>query len=607
MSFGNLISCTSIWRCDRIQIYFVRCFDGVRLNKGGHTVFGFTKKEKLTKLIIESSKSNIEQYKSDARDWMERGRRDLLDEKDREKIYMEIRRNYCDAVEEDVVAAISEEDPSMTEKIEKIIMNPSLCGYKMDLTSGILMAGRVFAICYYAIRGVKADPDDCVSLNNMQNDLMNRAMGEITEEYLKMINGEYVAYNHLDEIVEKQGGASAGFVKMIDDMKKNVADFRAKAEEGDVLAQCDLALCYYYGFGVPKDARAAYSWFELSAKQGNEVSATFMKYIEDEREIANLQDADVQFDLGWAFYTGEGQKKDYLQAAECFRRAARRGHVSAQYNLAVMYLSGEGMNKNTERAIYWYEKAADKGNIIAAYNLGTIYLLGKGIDKDYKRARYWLRFAAEHGNSDAQYNLGLMYDRGDGMEQDYEEAAMWYEKASAQGDPKAQYNLALMFDEGRGVISDAESALRLYRLAADNGYKRAWLAIGMAFDEGRLVERDPAEAANWYAKAAEAQDPKAQYNLGLMYDRGEGVDVDHSKAKELYEASAKLGYLKAVDILRKMNGSYMSAEAIKESGENAEDPDEFEESAAAAGTESVDENHNDIDMTNEENDNGNSK
>lgn len=514
-------------------------------------MFGFSRKEKLIKLIMDCSEVNIEQYKVDAREWMEKSRKGIYNEQERERLYQEIRENYCLSVEEDVVAAISDEDASMTEKIEKIIIEPQLCGYNINFSEGSFMAGRVYAICYYAIKGQKADPSDCVDLNNMQNDLMNRAMGEITEEYLATMSEEYVAYEHLDEIVRDGVGASPEFIKLVDDMKSQVAVFREKADI-DTIAQCDMGLCYYYGFGLPKDARTAYDWFKKSAEGGNKVAATFMHYIEDERELANLHDAEKQFELGWSYYTGDGYEKNFDKAFECFRRAALMGHENAQFNLAIMYYRGEGIRQDTDKALSWYEKAAEQGNVNAAYNLGTICLLGKGVPKDYQKARKWMMFAAERGNIDAQYNIGLMYDRGDGVDQNFEEAARWYEKASSQGYAKAQYNLGLMFYEGRGVSKDGESALKLYKLAAEQNYAHAWFALGLVYDEGVIVPHNPKEAIKWYEKAAEAKNPKALYNLAVIYDIGDGVDADLKKAKELYLASSNLGYIKAVDVVRKL-------------------------------------------------------
>ena len=73
--------------------------------------------------------------------------------------------------------------------------------------------------------------------------------------------------------------------------------------------------------------------------------------------------------------------------------------------------------------------------------------------------------------------------------------------------------------------------------------------------------------------------------MAVIYDIGDGVDVDLNKAKELYLASSKLGYLKAVEVVRKLGITSMlnigneQAEAraraeVKEKGSediNAED------------------------------------
>lgn len=56
-------------------------------------MFGFSKKEKLIKLIMDCSEANIDQYKADAREWMEKSRRGIYNEQERELLYREDRKS----------------------------------------------------------------------------------------------------------------------------------------------------------------------------------------------------------------------------------------------------------------------------------------------------------------------------------------------------------------------------------------------------------------------------------------------------------------------------------------------------------------------------------
>ncbi len=50
-------------------------------------------------------------------------------------------------------------------------------------------------------------------------------------------------------------------------------------------------------------------------------------------------------------------KRDYVQAAESFRKEAEDGDARAQSSLGEMYFEGMGVAKDNTQAIYWHEKA----------------------------------------------------------------------------------------------------------------------------------------------------------------------------------------------------------------------------------------------------------
>jgi TPR repeat protein len=71
-----------------------------------------------------------------------------------------------------------------------------------------------------------------------------------------------------------------------------------------------------------------------------------------------------------------------------------------------MYQSGYGVEKNYDEALNWYRKAAKKGNATAEWKLGFMYENGLGgIEKDITEAVAWHRKASAKGNSKAQQAL----------------------------------------------------------------------------------------------------------------------------------------------------------------------------------------------------------
>jgi TPR repeat protein len=80
--------------------------------------------------------------------------------------------------------------------------------------------------------------------------------------------------------------------------------WRPLAEQGDGLAQSNLARMYAKGEGVSQDYREAAKWYQLAAEQGL---------------------ASAQSSLGLMYATGTGVPQDYGEAAKWCRLAAEQG------------------------------------------------------------------------------------------------------------------------------------------------------------------------------------------------------------------------------------------------------------------------------------------
>ena len=63
-----------------------------------------------------------------------------------------------------------------------------------------------------------------------------------------------------------------------------------------------------------------------------------------------------------------------------------------------MYANGENGFKDYIEAFDWYKKAAKQGNSEAQLNLGLMYAKGKYVFKDLRKAKYWINKVCE--NSD---------------------------------------------------------------------------------------------------------------------------------------------------------------------------------------------------------------
>ncbi|MDO4434153.1 MAG: tetratricopeptide repeat protein [Alysiella sp.] len=132
------------------------------------------------------------------------------------------------------------------------------------------------------------------------------------------------------------------------DFQAAFALLKPLAEQGDKVAQHNLAVLYQEGLGVPADAVKALYWYEKAAEQG---------------------EAEAQFQAALMYSQGEGAVQNYPRAVYWYEKAAAQEHPEAQNNLAARYATGTGVARDIELAQKWYERAAANGNAAAAYTL----------------------------------------------------------------------------------------------------------------------------------------------------------------------------------------------------------------------------------------------
>lgn len=143
-------------------------------------MFGLSTKEVLGKSILNATQNCIPQYKESVRhliaEMYKTGNGDI-DERDINRV----RKEFLDEVADSVFNTFQISSPAVFQRIMMILMSPSICGYDINVDNGMI-AGSVFAICYHAIKNKVAAPKDCIRLNHLQNDMMQRALIEIEAE-----------------------------------------------------------------------------------------------------------------------------------------------------------------------------------------------------------------------------------------------------------------------------------------------------------------------------------------------------------------------------------------------------------------------------------------
>jgi hypothetical protein len=125
-----------------------------------------------------------------------------------------------------------------------------------------------------------------------------------------------------------------------EEVKDGISLAQEKADQGDVISQNFLGICY---LGL-KDFAMAAKWFEKAAEQGY---------------------ADAQMKLGLQLFNGQGVTENKVKGLEWIRKAAEQGYARAQFHM--------GHHSNDDaKAVEWFRKAARQGDTDAQYELNIL-------------------------------------------------------------------------------------------------------------------------------------------------------------------------------------------------------------------------------------------
>ncbi len=117
---------------------------------------------------------------------------------------------------------------------------------------------------------------------------------------------------------------------------------------------------------------------------------------------------------------------------------ASNGNVDAQFEVGKAYFTGNGLPLNKIEAVKFFKMAADQGHIVSETLMGTFYSMGDGgLVIDQAESMKWFRRAAVKGSSNAQLSLGVAYKDMTDTPNNHITAYAWYAISRAQGDELA--------------------------------------------------------------------------------------------------------------------------------------------------------------------------
>jgi TPR repeat protein len=226
-----------------------------------------------------------------------------------------------------------------------------------------------------------------------------------------------------------------------------------KAEAGDAEAQYNQGQCHEKGLGVIKDNKEAVKWYTKSAEQGYTKAAfALSRCYKDGKGVLRDKNLANKWFVKGVDNSDEKQLFEILKSIDpsnsrdnteerllLFRRLAELGNAEGQYECGWSYEYGESIAEDKKEAMKWYMKAAEQGNVKAQIQLGNHYNNSSDDKEETKKEAFkWYMKAAEQGDRFAQYSIGEYYERGFGVLIDEQEAVKWYTKAAEQGSSYAK-------------------------------------------------------------------------------------------------------------------------------------------------------------------------
>lgn len=184
----------------------------------------------------------------------------------------------------------------------------------------------------------------------------------------------------------------------------------------------------------------------------------------------------ARFNLGMAYYNGDGVEKNKYKASQWLRLAVQQNFSEAQYSLGLLLLEGDDeIPKNTVEGLSLLENAAAQNHQLAReylrkrggvpaqkakqitpssiseqkqgiqqyddegrIDLARKYYTGVGLEQNYAKAYELFKPLAQGGNAEAARFIGLMKLSGKGTDKNLKLAKEWLSVASQKGDKIAR-------------------------------------------------------------------------------------------------------------------------------------------------------------------------
>lgn len=281
----------------------------------------------------------------------------------------------------------------------------------------------------------------------------------------------------------------------------------SSVEQGNVRALYLSGNCYFYGYKVKQNFKAALKCYEMAAKKG---------------------DMSAAYCAGIIYLNGLSGEISREKGVRLLRESAACGHSGSEYILGKI---GESFGQKTSQMLLL--SAAYKGNS-EALNLFT-----KNNNDLNKVEKFYLFItAASMGCANAITNTIDLSEKSVMISLDFFDSHKLIQLAANKGDPDAVCKLSQYLT--------GDKKLAALKTAARAGSAMALNILGEMYLKGNLVPKSTDNALRLFFKAAEQNYSEAYINLGNMFNEGIGVEESKVKAKQFYTKASRLGSWEAM-------------------------------------------------------------
>lgn len=234
-------------------------------------------------------------------------------------------------------------------------------------------------------------------------------------------------------------------------------------------------------------------------------------------------------ELAWAYYRGEGVKKNDKKAYKYMQKAAQAGDAGAAVMQGVMLAHGKGVRQNLPLACAIFKELVQNDNPHAMFQL---YRLASGCSVSDEEQQRMLDTSARRGVAPALYEKSLLTSNAP------EQAFRYMEQAARLEYRPAQYALARMFEAGNGTEINPAKAFDYMLLAAKQNLQEAQWQTAQWYEAGYGVKKSLPLSFHWTRNAAKNGVKEAQKRLAEMYRTGYGVPVNAGQARKWEKKAA---------------------------------------------------------------------